>query len=134
MATANTCCPSRHQWAATRVPSSATMAAMPSPIKVVVREESPSRKNTPSRDWLPVYSGEAVRVSPPDRPPKKATVSSNSRMAPSPVKARKLTMPVSAARRRPIRKTKTTNSAGVSLIAAASPISVPWGIRRRSPG
>ena len=52
-----------------------------------------------------------------------------------PVNTAKLIMAVTASRRRPIMKAKTTNSAGVSLIAAASPISVPCGIRRRgSPG
>ena len=52
-----------------------------------------------------------------------------------PVKTAKLIMPVTAARRLPIRKAKTTNSAGVSLIAAASPISAPCGNpAQRSPG
>ena len=61
---------------------------MASPIRVVAREESPSRKNTPSSDWFPAYNGEAVRVLPPDRPPKNSTVSENSRIAPMAVKTR----------------------------------------------
>ena len=69
-------------------------------------------------------------MSPPDRPPKNTTVSRKSRIAPIPVKTTKLIIAVIAARRLPIRNAKTTNSAGVSLIAAARPIKVPCGIRR----
>jgi hypothetical protein len=74
-----------------------------------------------------------VRVSPPERPVQNWTVSENKKIAPIAVKATKLIMALIAARRLEIRNMKTTNSAGVSLIAAASPVSTPCGIHRRSP-
>jgi hypothetical protein len=50
------------------------------------------------------------------------------------VNTAKLIIAVIATRDLPIKNAKITNSAGVSLIAAARPIKVPCGIRRRSPG
>ncbi len=72
-------------------------------------------------------------MSPPDSPPKKITVSENSSAAPIPVKTTKLTMAATATRFLAIRNAKTTNNAGVSLIAAARPISTPRRPRSRDP-
>jgi len=84
--------------------------------------------------WLPTYTGPAVLTSPLPRLRQYSDDSLGSRIQAISVKKANETVAITATLRFQMMTAKTTKSSGVSLIAAASPIRAPRGIRRGRSG
>lgn len=117
---------------ARRMPSTVTVTVSATSASHTTGDETPSRFSTPSSDWLPAYHALPTRLSSNARPVQYRTESVPATRKPIPVVTTKDSSAVSAALRSRRSRRYSTNTAGVSLIAAATPISRPRGQRGRA--
>jgi len=116
---------------ARRMPITVTVTVTATSASHNAGDEMPSRLSTPSSDWFPAYHALPTRLSSNARPVQYFRESLPAHRKPIPVVTTKDSRAVSAARRSRRSSRYSTNTAGVSLIAAATPISSPRGQRGR---